>query len=454
MIIKDKTIKKRIVLHVATHLGGGVGRVLLSYFSIAGKESAFEHRIACLNYTEPDTLTAIQSMNLSFTDMMKSDKPRLLRMIAEADIVIIHWWNHPLLYDFLVRERLPENRMIIWSHVAGFHPPNVLTRKIIEYPDVFVFTTPISMQSKVVRSISDKKRENLRVIWSTIGLTAAQEVRPRKHKGFNVGYVGTVDYAKLHPDFLNICAAIDVPGVRFIVCGGSNEENIRKEAENLGIAEKFQFTGWVPNVIDYLSVFDVFGYPLAPDHYGTCDQALQEAMAAGIVPVVFGNRMERFMVRNGVTGIIAKSKNDYICAIQTLYKDIALRNSLSRNARRYALQNFSAEKMMNDWEWIFEEVFIIPKTSKKWPIKREAITGSDVFLESLGDHQELFLEYRRVISEKEKLRIAENIATLGKSPLWQSESKGTVHNYNSFLPGDKYLSLWSDLMKRGIEPKR
>jgi glycosyltransferase involved in cell wall biosynthesis len=442
-------MKKIKILHITPHLGGGVGRVLLNYLIRAKSDPFSEHVLACLDYANDNAIKTAESNHFKLFGEMAKDKQNLLAMLACTDIVIVHWWNHPLLYDLLVRTQFPPCRLIIWSHISGFHPPYVFTEKILHYPDVFVFTTPVSMKAKEVVKLTKEQKKNLRVIWSTGGVEHVRSVEPEKHSGFNVGYIGTVDYAKIHPDFLDICSKIDIPDAKFIVCGGAKEQEFRRHAQKLGVEKKFDFTGFVLDIKKYLSIFDVFGYPLAPYHYGTCDQVLQESMAAGIVPVVLNNRMESLMVRNGETGIIAENKDDYIEAIETLYRDRNLRNELSRNARVYALKTFSTDKMIDDWKTIFWEVLKVPKMDKKWNIskKSDAILAKDVFLESLGDYGKDFVRYCDAKSDVEKKEAVKRILKLNKSPLWQADTRGTVHHYNYFFPDDLQLSDLSKIMK-------
>ena len=251
------------ILHITPHLGGGVGRVLLNYFTQVKGDRSFVHEVACLDYANKHALDVAENIGIELTDRMACNVHSLLGRIAGADIVLIHWWNHPLLYDFLIRTDLPPCRVVMWSHISGFHPPYVFTEKIICYPDLFVFPKPASYETQKVQRLPDQKKKSLRVVWSTGGVEHVRNVTPQVHKGFNVGYIGTVDYCKMHPDFLDMCLGIDIPDVNFIVCGGQKEKEIQKEAERLGIGGKIIFTGLVQDIREYLSIFDVFGYPLA-----------------------------------------------------------------------------------------------------------------------------------------------------------------------------------------------
>lgn len=446
-------MKKTKILHVTPHLGGGVGRVLLNYFTKVNDDKSFVHEVACLDYANKHALDVAKSIGLMLTDRMAGNGQQLLTMIAGADIVLIHWWNHPLLYDFLVRTELPPCRVVMWSHISGFHLPYVFTEKIFRYPDVFVFTTPVSYETREVQSLSDEQKKSLRVVWSTGGVEHVKNMKPKAHKSFNVGYIGTVDYCKMHPDFLSMCSQVDIPDVNFIVCGGPKEKEIQQEAERLGIDGKFTFTGLVSDITKYLSAFDVFGYPLAPYHYGTCDQALAESMACGVVPVVFSNRMENQMVKDGVTGMVVDNKEEYGNAIKKLYGNKELRMHLSENAKEYARKSFSLEVLKQEWGKVFEEMLVCFKIARKWEIGKPIaeISAKDVFLESLGEYGQEFKLYCNAASSDEKESHSKKIKELAESPIWQARTRGTAHHYHEFFPDDDHLAVWSKSM-RECEP--
>jgi glycosyltransferase involved in cell wall biosynthesis len=413
------------VLHITPHLGGGVGRVILAWLR---KDKDFNHSVLCLDYANEKAKEGLKEAGIGLHEKMASHLHKTMSLIKKADIVLIHWWNHPLLYDFLIRQTLPPVRVAMWSHVSGFYPPYVFTDPLLKYPDIFVFTTPLSMDTPEVKRASG----DLRVIWSTAGTEHVKDVKPRPHEGFIVGYIGTVDYCKLHPNFLKMCAAVNVPDVHFVVCGGPCENEIRKEAESLGLGDKFTFTGPVDNIADYLSTFDVFGYPLNPMHYGTCDQSLVEAMAAGVPPVVLANPMEWGMVGGMITGWIAYDAHSYSQAIKHLYNNPADRLILSNNARKITSSRFLLDTMILRWGRLFEDLLKLPKTGRSWrhSFGLNAVPPHFIFIESLGDYVHDF--ERNLIGPA--------------TPNWTSKTRGTVHHYSSFFPKSRLLKRWSNFM--------
>jgi len=306
----------------------------------------------------------------------------------------------------------------------------VFVAPLFDYADMFMFTTEISYGVKEILRLDRERRKKLGVIWSTGGVDDMLDVEPREHDGFNVGYIGTVDYCKLHPGFLEMSTLVDVPDVNFIVIGCGDNEEIQKEAIAKGWTDSFQFLGFVDNIKEYLSVFDVFGYPLNPLHYGTCDQVLAEVMTCGIVPVVLNNEMEKSIVEDGVTGLVVKDKKGYADAIKKLHDNPELRKRLSENARKYARERFSLDDMIRSWESVFDECLKMEKRRHSWSgvCSGENVQPVDVFFESIGEYRDCFLEYR-------------------DSPLWQSRTKGTVFHYCSFYPWDHMLQYFKKKME-------
>jgi hypothetical protein len=225
------TLERKNILHITPHLGGGVGKVLLNYLKNTKANSSFSHKILSLEYANKEALLSVRKAGISIVDRMSLHPAAILDAVAVADVVLVHWWNHPLLYAFLVRESLPACRLVFWSHISGFHPPYVFARQALAYPDLFVFTTPISFQTSEVKYLDKLTRRKLRVIWATGGMGEALGVRPKPHAGFNIGYIGTVDYAKMHPHFLKMCSEVNIPAARFIICGGSDEKIIQRDPD-------------------------------------------------------------------------------------------------------------------------------------------------------------------------------------------------------------------------------
>lgn len=437
------------ILHITTHLGGGVGRVLLNYFEIAQRKSKYVHNIASLDYINENAIKKLDELNVDFKNNAAKNYEVLISSISLYDIIVIHWWNHPLMYEFLVKYTLPKSRVIMWSHVSGLYSPSNFTKPLFDYADRFIFTTPVSYDTKIVKGLSKTNREKLGFIWSSGGFEHLKNIKKKEHAGFNIGYVGTVDYAKLHRDFLDLSNSINIDEANFLVCGGDEEESIKKEAVLKRIDEKFHFFGKVDNVGEYLSDFDIFGYPLSPYHFGTCDQSLAEAMACGIVPVVFNNPMESNMVEHNKTGLIVSNKQEYKEAIEKLHNDKEFKNTLSKNAQEEAFKRFSLDKMVNKWEEVFCKCLLLEKSEKKWNGKYQGVctTPLQIFIESTGELGRYFEDILFSQDIEVKNKAEKKIKKIIKlTNTWQSKTKGTLNHYLIFFK-DYNLNNLNQILK-------
>ena len=171
-------------------------------------------------------------------------------------------------------------------------------------------------------------------------------------------------------------------------------------------------------------------------------------MAAGIPPVVMANLTESYIVKDGVTGIVAENEDSYVRALESLYANSKLRKSLSIQARKDALQLFSLDRMISKWEKIFEEIMFIPKSERRWQGTHRGrnISPANIFVESLGEYGGEFSHFLNANNEKDKKKsIAAITRLLESSHLWRASTRGTPRHYHYFFPEDKDLRNWIDL---------
>lgn len=434
------------LLHITPHFGGGVGTVLLANLLHSNKtDPDVSASVICLDYLNDHAKAAITEAGISYLDSMHTRPEEVLKLIGEADITVVHWWNHPLLTDFLVRQSLPPCRLIFWCHITGSQAPNNLTPRLMTYPDYFVFATPVSYGTQEYKNLSTAEKSKVSTIWSTAGAERLSHLRPKKHEGFHVGYIGSLDPAKISPNFIDLCKAINIPDVHFTVIGSDNQ-TLMDETKAKGMADKITFTGFVPEPWEQLAAFDVFGYPLARHHFGSCDQTIQEAMTVGVPPVVLDNAMESHMVRHNDTGLIARGDADYVHAIETLYHNPELRLRLGQSAKKFAELEYSIEGSCRNWKAAYDKVMENPKSSRSWGKFSSPPSPMEVFVESLGSYAGPFEKYLNSIGD-EIAQSAEALRELAKLENWASPNKSTVHQFHRFFPNDPILREWAQIMK-------
>ncbi len=417
------------ILHLVPHAGGGVGTVLRALLTAACKDGARDRvAVASLESLNEPTRSHCHLLGISWTDNLAAigDWPRLDALVASADVVLVHWWNHPLLMRLMARG-LPPSRVVLWSHVNGHYPPQAFFRELFDFPDVFVLASEASRTAPAVAGLPCNLTERLRVIRSCAG-TPAWAAEPgdgaspwRKTGPPRVGYVGTVEDAKIHGDFLSLCAAADL-AEPCLVAGGPAHEALRRRAVQLGLEKRFTILGHVPDPTAIYRQIHVFAYALNPRHYGTGEQVLIEAMAAGCVPVVLDNPPEAALVRHDETGLVAHSPDDFSLAVRLLIDRPVERERLARAGRRFVLEECGIDRSVAAFRCVFEDVCRVEKRPHRLVLP--AIGGvpegapCHLFLASCGETPErnLVLDRLRGDAEGEPLPASFRLPTRG-SPM-------------------------------------
>jgi glycosyltransferase involved in cell wall biosynthesis len=329
--------------------------------------------------------------------------------------------------------------MCIWSHISGLTPPYTFHEKLVMFSDRFIFASPISYKADTIRCLPERELNKIKQIWTTGNIDAYSHVKSVPHNGFNIGFVGTLDYSKLHPNFLDFCSKIKIPDVQFIMCGdGCDADKIKQEVKDRGMEDKFVFTGVIEDIKPYLAIIDVFGYPLNPDHFGTCEQVLGEAIAAGIIPIVMKNPAEEYILFQSLVRFVCNDEEEYVKNIELLYRDKDKKAGIVSIIQEHITKLYDSKKMIDSWNEVFTDLMGDEKKSRHWWLYDDNTRkqGSQIFIESLGTYGWMF-----DMNETREIRklFASNFQ-------WRSMSKGSPRQYLDAFPNDERLKEWVKLL--------
>jgi glycosyltransferase involved in cell wall biosynthesis len=435
----------REILHVISQLSrGGASRSLVAIAAQAARLTGDRHRVVSL--LEPGAGALALAERAGLAVLSQPDADTVDRAVAKAAIVQLHFWNTPELYA-LVRRPLPPMRTLLWSDVFGDTPPHVLTDTLVGWADAVVATCAGSSQLPVLSRAGDQDGWRTSMVLNTPDFERLAHVAPRAHAGFNVGYIGTVDFVKMHPDFVAMSAAVDVPGARFVVCGGGGGfRELVRQAQALGAADRFDFRGYLEDLAPVLEVLDVFGYPIADYSYGTADLALQEAMYAGVPPVVFAPDGVHPLVDDDVNGLVARSGAQYSRAIERLAREPETRGRLGAAAAERARTEFGAATSARRLVGVYDRLMRSAKRLHRWP--NLPATGAARFVESLGGSAPEFAA--SLASERDEAAMGAAIDADARiaaaRPPMVDAGGGGILRYRRAEPDDGHVRLWSGLV--------
>jgi len=170
--------------------------------------------------------------------------------------------------------------------------------------------------------------------------------RARADENLVVGYVGRLMPEKNLRLLTKVEAALHSAGfadARFQISGAGSELEWLKR--NLSRAA---FTGVLfgEGLARAYADMDIFAFPSHTDTFGN---VVQEALASGVPAVVTDSGGPRFIVRDGETGFVAASDEEFCDCIVALARDQLMRRRMALAARR------QVEKQ--SWDWVFDEVY-------------------------------------------------------------------------------------------------
>jgi glycosyltransferase involved in cell wall biosynthesis len=311
------------VLHLAVHLGGGIGR---AHAALAPHLPAnIQQRFVLLQ--EPiDNRHVDTIMRHGGEIITGADTPMIRRLVASADVVQLEYWGHPALDELIAQIDLPRTS-VCWLHISGFGKPS-LPLSLLHAVERVALTSPISrsfLPAQLLRKTS--------VINSGFGFdNAPQRIHREKP---TIAYLGTVDFKKLHRGIFDAIDALDNDMAPVSLWGHISPE-VATCAAAMRHPERIKLRGHTLDPVSALAEADIFFYPLRRDHYGTAENALVEAMSMGLVPVVLDNPAEMKIVAHRKSGLVALTIDECVSCLRRLVQAPSLREEMGASAAREA----------------------------------------------------------------------------------------------------------------------
>jgi glycosyltransferase involved in cell wall biosynthesis len=215
------------------------------------------------------------------------------------------------------------------------------------------------------------KSKNISVIHSGIELRrfrkgAKQHTEKRKGLGIPpdsllIGYVGWLIPIKGVTYLVNAMAEVVQrdPNSLLVLVGkgdenGEEEIKLKKQVENLGLADNVRFLGWRPDVDEIMGCFDIFVLPSLNEGMG---RVLVEAMAAGLPLVASRVGGIPDLVKDGKNGLLVPPANASALAkaISVLLKDKAQRKRMGATGKKMC-RPYSTEAMVEQIDDLYREL--------------------------------------------------------------------------------------------------
>lgn len=242
----------------------------------------------------------------------------------------------------------------------------ILERLVSRITDRIIALTNKEKEDYIKFKIANEDKFD--VIYSGIELDKFKELSEDKkqnlikelgipEKSLIIGTVGRLVPVKGHEFLIKAAKYIisKYPEAFFVFTGdGPLEQNLKKQALELGINNNIIFLGWRSDVSKIISVYDIFVLPSLNEGMG---RVLAEAMALG-KPIVASNVGGiPDLVTHGKNGFLVPARNSEKLAkyIQILIEDKEKKEKMGQTGKEM-VKNFSKEKMVEKIVNLYEEL--------------------------------------------------------------------------------------------------
>lgn len=170
--------------------------------------------------------------------------------------------------------------------------------------------------------------------------------RQRKDGIFTIGYVGRLTPEKnvrLLADLEKGLLAAGIKDFRFVLVGTGSERNwLERQMQTTS------FTGVLKGeaLARAYANFDLFVFPSRTDTFGN---VVLEAQASGVPAIVSDQGGPKFIIRDGKTGLVARSNSEFLKATLSLMSQPELHSQMREAARELAWRA--------SWDNVFEQVW-------------------------------------------------------------------------------------------------
>ncbi len=130
-------------------------------------------------------------------------------------------------------------RLLFWFKILGYYAPQVITKELIKCSDYCLVSSPASLSLPCFDKLANKDNQ-VSFALSPADFTRLKDITFQPHDGFNVGYIGTANFTKIHPQFVQMSSKVDRQDTKFIICGG-NDKDLKQQADKLNVTQNFEF---------------------------------------------------------------------------------------------------------------------------------------------------------------------------------------------------------------------
>lgn len=307
-------------------------------------------------FTRVESELALRAKDIKNLQIIKISKPYIFSLSKFKDSEILHAHETKAAQVAFFVCKFYKIPYIITRRVDNIIKNNFFSKLMYK-----TSTYTIALSKAIKSGILDIEKDvNIKIIPSastpfSLDNKKVEVIKNRFDDKFLVGNIGELDNTHKGQYYLIEAAkkvALKYPKIHFLFLGkGKDSENYKTQAKELS---NITFEGYVNNVGDYISCFDLFVFPSLNEGLGSIlfdvmkqDVAIIASNVGGIPDIIEDNK----------SGLLLKTKDSEAIyeAIIKLYEDEKLRKELAFNGKK-DVSRFSPTVMADSYEKIYKDV--------------------------------------------------------------------------------------------------
>ncbi len=352
--------------------GGGVNNVIAELNALHSIGKHVSATVVSLEKTySPDFYRRIKAEGGSLRIAPGTDALRTL--IDRSDLVIVVYWNHPLVTEFLkwyytTYIKVP---IIISVQVNGQTPPQIVPHWVVSSSDGLIKLHHTSF-------LPDSQIPYLEM-FPLMSLPLHPPAPPVHTTPFTVFYAGSLNRFKRYSGLIKLNDRITNPNVRVEYWGAGEDQEFIQQLE---ASSKGTYCGFSSNIYQDFQQKHLLVNLQSELSYGANDQIMFICAWMGIPSLVLQDSFIAQGIQDGVNGIVAPDEKAYLECIERYSKDASAFNALAARTYEWAHSVYSLTDMTRRLGEFYDQMI----STKKHSAKQVNLPGTivDAVLSGIG----------------------------------------------------------------------
>jgi glycosyltransferase involved in cell wall biosynthesis len=315
--------------------GGGVGNVISELNALHAINKRVSATVVSLEKTySPDFYRRIKAVGGSLRVAPGPDALRAL--IDRADLVVVVYWNHPLLTAFLTwyYTSFIKVPIIISVQVNGQTPPQIMPEWVVALADGIIKLHYTTFLRDAQKPFVD--------LLPFMSLPLHPPAPPVHAMPFTVFYAGSLNRFKRYSGLIDLNDRIANLNVRVEYWGAGEDQDFIQQLEK---SLKGAYCGFSSNIFQDFQQKHLLVNPQSTLSYGANEKIMFECAWMGIPSLVLQSSFISQVIQDGVNGIVVPDEEGYLECIEHYSRDASAFNSLAAKTYDWAHSVYSLTDM-------------------------------------------------------------------------------------------------------------